>query len=164
MRQQPTFWLEVRKEYVIENFAALLPYLRGYQYDSRMEADDSDFNKTFRCLREVVDDICQSMSGDNVYLHTPLRWDEDTLKKNVGLMASYLLAAQKKGLTDDHALLSLCDILLSVEKNPDLVVLSYLKDVVVHCAANAEVWSTGSTGTTSRRFRNSRCPCSSKRP
>ena len=139
MRQQPTFWLEVRKEYVIENFAALLPYLRGYQYDSRMEADDSDFNKTFRCLREVVDDICQSMSGDNVYLHTPLRWDEDTLKKNVGLMASYLLAAQKKGLTDDHALLSLCDILLSVEKNPDLVVLSYLKDVVVHCAANAEV-------------------------
>lgn len=57
MRQQPTFWLEVRKEYVIENFAALLPYLRGYQYDSRMEADDSDFNKTFRCLREVVDDI-----------------------------------------------------------------------------------------------------------
>lgn len=139
MRQQPTFWLEVRKEYVIENFAALLPYLRGYQYDSRMEADDSDFNKTFRCLREVVDDICQSMSGDNVYLHTPLRWDEDTLKKNVGLMASYLLAAQKKGLTDDHALLSLCDILLSVEKNPDLVVLSYLKDVVVHCAANGEV-------------------------
>ena len=139
MRQQPTFWLEVRKEYVIENFAALLPYLRGYQYDSRMEADDSDFNKTFRCLREVVDDICQSMSGDNVYLHTPLRWDEDTLKKNVGLMASYLLAAQKKGLTDDHALLSLCDILLGVEKNPDLVVLSYLKDVVVNCAANAEV-------------------------
>lgn len=139
MRQQPTFWLEVRKEYVIENFTALLPYLRGYQYNSRMEADDSDFNKTFRCLREVVDDICQSMSGDNVYLHTPLRWDEDTLKKNVGLMASYLLAAQKKGLTDDHALLSLCDILLSVEKNPDLVVLSYLKDVVVHCAANAEV-------------------------
>ena len=143
MRQQPTFWLEVRKEYVIENFAALLPYLRGYQYDSRMEADDSDFNKTFRCLREVVDDICQSMSGDNVYLHTPLRWDEDTLKKNVGLMASYLLAAQKKGLTDDHALLSLCDILLGVEKNPDLVVLSYLKDVVVHCAANAEVVGYG---------------------
>ena len=64
------------------------------------------------------------MSGDNVYLHTPLRWDEDTLKKNVGLMASYLLAAQKKGLTDDRAVLSLCDILLSVEKNPDLVVLS----------------------------------------
>lgn len=143
MRQQPTFWLEVRKEYVIENFAALLPYLRGYQYDARAEADDSDFNKTFHCLREVVDDICQSMSGDNVYLHTPLRWDEDTLKRNVGLMASYLLAAQKKGLTDDHALLSLCDILLSVEKSPDLVVLSYLKSVATHCAANAQVVTYG---------------------
>ena len=60
MRQQPTFWLEIRKEYVIENYSALLPYLRGYQYDTRAEADDSDFNKTFNCLKEVVDDICQS--------------------------------------------------------------------------------------------------------
>lgn len=139
MRQQPTFWLEVRKEYVIENYTALLPYLRGYQYDTRIEADDSDFNKTFTCLKEVVDDICQSVSGDNVYQHTASQWDEDTLKKNVGLMASYLLAAQKKNLTDDHAFLSLCDILLSVEKNPDLVVLSYLKNVVTNCAANAQV-------------------------
>lgn len=139
MRQQPTFWLEVRKEYVIENFAALLPYLRGYQYDTKAETDDSDFNKTFRCLKEVVDDICLSMSDDNIYQHTALRWDEDTLKKNVGLMASYLLAAQKKNLTDDHAFLALCDILISVEKNPDLVVLSDLKNVATNCAANAQV-------------------------
>lgn len=139
MRQQPTFWLEVRKEYVIENYAALLPYLRGYQYDTRIEADDSDFNKTFRCLKEVVDDICQTVSADNVYLHTTLQWDEDTLKKNVGLMASYLLAAQKKNMTDDHVFMTLCDILLSVEKNPDLVLLSYLKKVVANCAANAQV-------------------------
>lgn len=139
MRQQPTFWLEIRKEYVIENYSALLPYLRGYQYDTRAEADDSDFNKTFNCLKEVVDDICQSVSGDNVFLHAALQWDEDTLKKNVGLMASYLLAAQKKGLTDYHAFMALCDILLSVEKNPDLVLLSYLKNVVTNCAANAPI-------------------------
>ncbi len=139
MRQQPTFWLEIRKEYVIENYAALLPYLRGYQYDTRMEAEDSDFNKTFTCLKEVVDDICQSVSGDNVYLHTALQWDEDTLKKNVGLMASYLLAAQKKNQTDDYAFMTLCDILLSVEKHTDLVLLSYLKKVVANCAANAQV-------------------------
>ncbi len=139
MRQQPTFWLEIRKEYVIENYSALLPYLRGYQYDTRMEADDSDFNKTFNCLKEVVDDICQSVSGDNVFLHAALQWDEDTLKKNVGLMASYLLAAQKKNLTDYHAFMTLCDILLSVEKNPDLVLLSYLKNVVTNCAASAPI-------------------------
>ncbi len=139
MRQQPTFWLEIRKEYVIENYSALLPYLRGYQYDTRIEADDSDFNKTFNCLKEVVDDICQSMSGDNVFLHAALQWNEDTLKKNVGLIASYLLAAQKKNLTDYHAFMSLCDILLSVEKNPDLVLLSYLKNVVTNCAANAPI-------------------------
>ncbi len=139
MRQQPTFWLEIRKEYVIENYAALLPYLRGYQYDTRFEADDSDFNTTFRCLKEVVDDICQSVSGDNVFLHAALQWDEDTLKKNVGLMASYLLAAQKKNLTDNAVFMSLCDILLSVEKSPDLVLLSYLKNVVANCAANAPI-------------------------
>lgn len=143
MRQQPTFWLEVRKEYVIENYTALLPYLRGYQYDMKVEAEDSDFNKTFRCLKEVVDDICLSVSGDNVFLHAALQWDEATLKKNVGLMASYLLAAQKKSLTDDHAFMTLCDILLSVEKRPDILLLSYLKNVVVNCAANAQVVTYG---------------------
>ena len=91
MRQQPTFWLEVRKEYVIENFAALLPYLRGYQYDSRMEADDSDFNKTFRCLREVVDDICQSMSGDNVPGERSMR--EMSSERRSSLMCIALLAS-----------------------------------------------------------------------
>ena len=61
IRQQPTFWLEVRKEYVIDNYEKLLPYLRNYRYETQYEAPDSDYNKTFRCLKEVVDDICHSM-------------------------------------------------------------------------------------------------------
>ena len=31
-KNQPTFWLEVRKEYVVDNFENLLRYLRLYNY------------------------------------------------------------------------------------------------------------------------------------
>ena len=139
IRQQPTFWLEVRKEYIIDNYEKLLPYLRNYRYETQYEAPDSDYNKTFRCLKEVVDDICHSMDEDNVFKQTPLHWDEATLKRNVGLMASYLLSAMKKGITDNHTLLYLCTILLDVEKKPDAALLSDFKKIAACCGANREV-------------------------
>lgn len=143
IRQQPTFWLEVRKEYVVDNYEKLLPYLRNYRYDAQSEAPDSDYNKTFNCLKEVVDDICQSIDEDNVFKQTPLRWEEPELKKNVGLMACYLLSAMKKGISDDHTLLYLCTILLDVEKKPDAALLSDFKKIAVSCGANKEVLSYG---------------------
>ena len=81
--QQPTFWLKVRKEYVIDNYDTLLPYLRGYHY-AQDESPESDFNKTYDCLKEVVGDISQSMADDNVYNYTAPQW-------SVGLcLAPYL--------------------------------------------------------------------------
>lgn len=145
MIQQPAFWLAVRKEYVIDNYDALLPYLRSYQYVAREEADGSDFNKTFECLKEVVEDICQSVAKDNVFRHAASTWDDNLLKLNVGLIACYLLSALKKGLSDDRVFASLCVILLSVEKSPDKVLLCDLKNVVARCAANAKVVSYGFT-------------------
>lgn len=139
MRQQPAFWLEVRKEYVIDNYEKMLPYLRGYYYDAERETEDSEFNKTFLCLKEVVDDICCLVDKDKVYHPIALQWEETELKKNVGLVASYLLAAQKKGLTDDSALAALCNILLSVEKAPDASLLSDLIKVATCCAENKKV-------------------------
>ena len=145
MRQQPTFWLEVRKEYVIDNYDNLLPYLRGYHYDYMLEDKDSDFNKTFRCLKEVVDDILHSMDDDTVYQHTATTWDISTLKKKVGLMAVYLLAAQKKGLDDNEILAALCDILLTIEKNPDNGLLKSLLNVVECCTTEKKVVTYGFT-------------------
>ena len=54
--KQPSFWLDVKKEYVIENFENLLTYLRYYTYIDEEEKSDGDFNRTFKCLKEVVED------------------------------------------------------------------------------------------------------------
>lgn len=145
MRQQPTFWLEVRKDYIIDNYENLLPYLRGYHYDGLLEVKDSDFNKTFRCLKEVIDDILQSMDNDTIYSQVAKSWDDDKLKKNVGLMAAYLLAAQKKSLNDNGALAALCDILLTIEKTPDDGLLGNILHMVQCCTANRKVVTYGFT-------------------
>ena len=136
--QQPTFWLKVRKEYVIDNYDTLLPYLRGYHY-AQDESPESDFNKTYDCLKEVVGDISQSMADDNVYNYTAPQWSDEDLKKHVGLMAAYLLAAQKKGLSDDRILLTLCNILLEMEEKPDVAMLEDMRQVAVSCAAGYDV-------------------------
>lgn len=119
--------------------------MRGYHYDALLEEKDSDFNKTFRCLEEVVDDIRQSMASDTVYQHAAKGWDAATLKKNVGLMAAYLLAAQKKGLNDNATLATLCDILLAIEKTPDDGLLEDLLHVAQCCATNRRVVTYGFT-------------------
>lgn len=139
MRQQPAFWLEVRKEYIVDNYNSLLPYLRGYHYDERYEDPNSDFNKTYNCLGEVVDDIRHSMDDDSLFSHVSQQWDETELKRNVGLMASYLLASQKKGISDDDTLIALCSILLETEKNPDAGLLSDMQRLAASCASNMEV-------------------------
>ena len=51
---QPPFWLEVRKEYAVENFERLLSYLRGYQYIT-YEAN-GDFEKSVDCLHDAVEE------------------------------------------------------------------------------------------------------------
>lgn len=145
MKQQPTFWLEVRKDYVIDNYDSLLPYLRGYHYDELLEEKDSDFNKTFRCLKEVIYDIRQSIDNDTIYSHAAKEWDSQTLKKNVGLMAAYLLAAQKKRLNDNATLSALCDILLTIEKTPDVGLLQNMLHVAQCCTANWTVVTYGFT-------------------
>ena len=62
---QPPFWLEVRKEYAVENFERLLSYLRGYQYIT-YEAN-GDFEKSVDCLHDAVEELLDDMSQDCLY-------------------------------------------------------------------------------------------------
>lgn len=145
MIQQPPFWLEVRKEYIIDNYGGMLNYLRSYQYDIAHETDNSDYNKTFACLKDVVADIRAEMSADTVYRHVAEKWDNAKQKLNIGLIATYLLAAQKKGSSDDGALADLCRILLSLEKHPMQDLLSNMMKVFCGCACRKQVAAYGFT-------------------
>ena len=100
---QPAFWLEVRKEYVVDNFERLLSYLRYYTY-TRGEDEQSDFNKSLQCLGEVVADLVDAMSADCLYKHVGTEWG-DSWELNVRMIGAYLLASEKKGVQQRQLLL-----------------------------------------------------------
>ena len=79
---QPAFWLEIKKDYVVDNFERLLNYLRYYNYRPGRGGEQGDFNKSINCLGEVVADLITDMSDDCLYSHVGSRW---------GLTSSYSL-------------------------------------------------------------------------
>lgn len=75
---QPSFWLDVKKEYVIDNFENLLVYLCDYTYIDEEEKPEGDFNRTFKCLKAVVEDYIKEAEEDCFFDHVSMRWREKT--------------------------------------------------------------------------------------
>lgn len=108
---QPTFWLEVRKEYIVENFESLLRYLKLYNYKADDGNSDGDFDQSYSCLRQVVEDFLEDISSSNLSSNASTFWKKnETL--NLRIIATYLLASDKKHMQDHKALLKLADYLL----------------------------------------------------
>lgn len=92
---QPTFWLEVRKEYIVENFESLLRYLKLYNYKADDGNSDGDFDQSYSCLRQVVEDFLEDISSSNLSSNASTFWKQnETL--NLRIIATYLLASDKK--------------------------------------------------------------------
>ena len=105
---QPVFWLDVRKEYIIQNFDKMLSYLEKYNYSK--DAENGDFDKTFVCLKEFVDEIFSETKDSNLCRVLPYKdLDDDMIVK---IVAAYLLVCQKIGKSDVHTLSLLANRLL----------------------------------------------------
>lgn len=143
---QPTFWLKVKKEYVIENFDSLFSYLREYTYVEQMESAQSDFNRTFQCVKEVVEDYLNESSSDGLCTRaTTTKW-KDNKKFVVRVMATYLLTAKNKKNTDELAILAkLADMLLldGYATTKEMVVA--LKEIIVNCMKKRPIKTLGFT-------------------
>lgn len=113
-QQQPHFWLEVKKEYVIENFEQLFKYLWDYIYIKVQEHPDGDYEKSFNCLKEVVDDLLADYEKTCLYKDVSTIWQENTLR-NIRIIATYLLAAKKMDIYDNSTLVKFADMLLVLD-------------------------------------------------
>ena len=116
---QPVFWLDVRKEYIIENFDKMLSYLELYNYDA--EGENGDFDKTFECLRDFVKEIFAETKESNLCRLLPYRNLNDVLL--VRVVAAYLLVCHKTGMQDLRCLSLLANrlLLMDVLKLNDVV-------------------------------------------
>ena len=84
--EKTPLWLDLKKEYIDDNFAKLQEYLKSCSINKKK---DSFFAITIDLMRQRVEDLLNTISM------RPLYHEEEDRKKlefNVGLLATYLLA------------------------------------------------------------------------
>lgn len=141
--KQPSFWLDVKKEYVIDNFENLQFYLRDYTYVEEEEKADGDFNRTFRCLKEVVDDYIKESEDDSFFEKASMRWGEKT-SFVIRMIGTYLLTSVvKKGLNDLPVLAKLADMLLLMGEASTTEMVRDIKEVICNCMKGRRIDSLG---------------------
>lgn len=140
---QPSFWLDVKKEYVIDNFENLLVYLRDYTYVEEEEKPDGDFNRTFRCLKAVVDDYIMESEEDSFFEQASMRWGEKT-SFVIRVIGAYLLTSVTKKEQDDLPVLAkLADMLLLMGEASTTEMVKDIKEVICNCMKGMRIDSLG---------------------
>ena len=141
--KQPSFWLDVKKEYVIENFENLLTYLRYYTYIDEEEKSDGDFNRTFKCLKEIVDDYIKEAENDCFFEQATMRWGEKT-PFVIRVIGTYLLTSKvKKNIDDLPVLAKLADMLLLMGEASTTEMVKDIKNLICNCMKGMQIESLG---------------------
>ena len=146
-KMTPTpFWLEVKKNYVVENFDSMVEYLYNYSAhpDSPEVLNDpkSDFGRTFSALKELVyDDYMAQHHSDCVYTFEQGEWADISFQLRA--MCTYLLAAKIKNECDHKVLTMVADILLLNRAASTAESREGIKKVIMGCMTKSEIDSYG---------------------
>ncbi|MCM1297105.1 MAG: putative DNA binding domain-containing protein, partial [Muribaculaceae bacterium] len=143
---QPDFWLEIRKEYIIENFEKLLFYTRRYQY---LESDkgEGEFLTTCRYLIDLAYELSeQSLSSS--FANAPkfkLSNSETEIPEVLAyrIIIAALIASQKINQEEHLLLLRLINLLVISHKMPQTDIIDNLVSVVANCVTKAPILALG---------------------
>ena len=133
---QPEFWLEIRKEYIIENFEKLLTYLRAYRYDGSKDGH-GEFLTTCRYLVDLANELsenstkCSFISSPEFILSGSHITVPDKLAYRI--IAAAIIASQKIGKDLHTLLLRLLNLLVVAKKMPHTDIADELIYVAVNC-------------------------------
>ncbi len=151
---QPEFWLEIRKEYIIENFERLLTYVRKYQYNGTPDIGNIEFITTCKYLTDLGEELSQyslidsfisfskfKVKGSNKNGSSEIEVDDFTAYR---IIAAAIIASQKIGI-DQHILLSrLLNLLVLSHKMPQTDdIADDLIYVTVNCVRRAPIQTLG---------------------
>ncbi|MCM1319256.1 MAG: ATP-binding protein [Muribaculaceae bacterium] len=137
--EQPKFWLQVRSEYIFENFDALTSYLRSYQYmDS--EDDNFEYNSTLECMRTMSEEYAKRSFATPFFKSAEF---DHPLPEIVRVMCATILAAHKAGQTLHTVIAGLIDIILKAEAGCPSNVATGLVNVVLNCIKCRNLLSPG---------------------
>lgn len=133
---QPAFWLKVNKNYVIENFENLLPYLRDYHYDPAVPDENRDFDDTCRSLYEVCADLEQSINSCALYEEPELGMES---VKALRILGSCLLVRRKRGEEAHTTLLAVIRLLLLVHSQITVDSIDKFIDLTLGCIERRQI-------------------------
>ena len=146
---QPAFWLEIRKEYIIENFEKLLYYIRRYQYNGEKESGNGEFLNTCRYLVDLAEELAE-YSLSRTFISSPefKLSSSDMIVSDVlayRIIVSAIIASQKIGV-DKHLLIrQLVNLLVVAQKMPHTDIADDLIYVITNCVRKSPIINLGLT-------------------
>ena len=97
-------WLELRKEYIDDNFSNLIDYLQG---KSAVKTKDDFYNTTIDLLRQRVDVLLNEIVSTPIYEN---KNDREQTKFNVSLLAAFLLVEPDSPMGISAYMAMMCEL------------------------------------------------------
>lgn len=146
---QPDFWLEIRKEYIIENFEKLLHYIRRYQYDENKDTGNGEFLTTCRYLLDLAKELSE-YSYKRSFIASPefkLSTSDIVIPDALAyrIMVAAIIASQKIGKDEHLVLARLINLLVISHKIPHIDIADELIYVISNCIRKSAIKTLGMT-------------------
>lgn len=129
------FWLDIKKEYVKDNFVKMVEFLKWCQHNKNEIGDLNDslteYNRTLQVLHELANDIVCSIQSKNIYDFENVQWND--LSDDVRMLITYLLADSIKGECDYKVILCVIELMLFASKTVTEEVLCKMRNVTISC-------------------------------
>lgn len=137
---QPSFWLEITDQYVIENFDRLVRYVKNYDYDQSQENKDGDFCQTYQHLKSVAENYADAIFKTKLY-DTP-QFDIP-VKKVIRILATTILTAKKMDLDNHSFILALIHLLIINNKYISSETCMRYSEIVKDCIGRRTIKDLG---------------------
>jgi len=137
---RPQFWLQIKKDYILDNFENLINYLSRYEYYPT--EDNSDFDSTIECMRQLAEEISRAVDATPLFRQTELAYDRVLV---IRLLCAHILASYKAGHTEHRTIMTLASLLAQSDINYGLDTLTSIYDIIVNCIRRRRLVNTGFT-------------------
>ncbi|MDE6681902.1 MAG: hypothetical protein K2J87_00580, partial [Muribaculaceae bacterium] len=137
---RPQFWLQVRKDYIFDNFDNLLNYLRQYNYIT--SEDHPDYDSTLNCMTDLSEEIADKIFNTPFYENLDTGYDTTSV---IRLLCATILASNKAGITPHRLISALVDILMKSGMEIRDPQLTRFYEIVCDCVRQKEMIKCGFT-------------------
>ncbi len=136
---RPQFWLQIRKDYIFDNFENLISYLRQYTYTPAEE--HPDYNATLECMTVLSEEIGNTIRDTPYYRPLELHHGVD---KTIRLFCATIMASIKAGITAWSIISSLIDLLMkSLDTHVSGDILLKIYNLQIKCIRKSPLVSCG---------------------